>query len=69
MAEGKRLIKSGELFGWYMVKKTVKDAVNELAKHHFGTEKFMTVEDKVKKMVNNRDIPEYMIQFYKKREP
>jgi len=64
---GKKLIETGEIFGWNEVEKSIKHAVKELAKHHFGTGKFMTVEDKVKKMIKNKDIPDYMIQFYKKR--
>jgi hypothetical protein len=62
-----KLVEKGELFGWYKVEKSIKDAITELAKHHFGTKKFMTVEDKVKKMVRNKDVPRYIITFYKKR--
>jgi hypothetical protein len=63
----KKLINTGELIGWYKVENSIKDAIKELAKHHFGTAKFMTVEDKVKKMVKHKDIPKYIIQFFKKR--
>ncbi|MBW2969706.1 hypothetical protein KY319_01145 [Candidatus Woesearchaeota archaeon] len=66
--EGKKFIKNGELFGWYMIEKSIKTAMKELAKHHFGTKRFMTVEDKVKKMVKNKDVPEYMIKVYKKEK-
>jgi len=62
--EAKKLIKTGELFGWYKTGETVESALEELAKHHFGTKKFQTVEDKTKIMVKNRDIPGYMISTY-----
>lgn len=67
LSAGRELIRTGELFGWYMIEKSVKAAVKELAKHHFGTKKFWTVEDKVKKMVKNKDIPEYMILYYRRK--
>lgn len=66
--EAKKLISRGELFGWYIVEPSVKDAVKELADHHFGTEKFLTVEEKTNKMVKNKDIPKYMISFFKQNK-
>jgi len=65
--EAKKLIKTGELFGWYKTGETVKSALDELAKHHFGTKNFLTVEDKTKVMVKKRDIPDYMISTYKRK--
>ncbi|NYZ60822.1 hypothetical protein H0O01_03960 [Candidatus Micrarchaeota archaeon] len=65
--EAKQLISNGELFGWYIIEKTVKAALKELAKHHFGTEEFLTVKDKVKKMIKNKDVPRYMISAFKRR--
>lgn len=62
----KKLIEKGEFFGWYSVEKSIKEALNVLAKHHFGAKKFLTVEDKAKLMVKNRDVPDYMISFFKK---
>ncbi len=63
--KAKKLIKTGEFFGWNSVENSIKDAINELAKHHIGSEKFLTVEDKSKLLVKNKDIPDYIISFYK----
>jgi len=62
----KKLIKKGEFFGWYSVENSIKEAVNNLAKHHFGAKKFLTVEDKAKLMVKHKDVPDYMISFFKR---
>ncbi|MAH42704.1 hypothetical protein CL614_03190 [archaeon] len=64
--EAKKLIKTGEYFGWYSVEKSIKEAINVLAKHHVGTKKFLTVEDKTKLLIKNKDVPNYMISFFKK---
>src|SRR3989338_3795698 len=58
--EAKKLIKTGEFFGWYSVENSIKEALEVLAKHHFGACGFLTVEDKTKLLVKNRDIPNYM---------
>lgn len=63
--EAKKLIETGELFGWYSVENSIKEAIEVLAKHHFGTKEFLTIEDKTKRMVENKDVPEYMISFFK----
>jgi hypothetical protein len=63
--EARKLIKKGEFFGWYLVKNSIKDAIDELAKHHIGSEKFLTVEDKSKLLVKNKDVPDYIISFFK----
>lgn len=64
--EAKKLIKSGEFFGWYSVENSIKEALNVLAKHHFGACGFLTVEDKTKLLVKNKNIPNYMISYFKK---
>jgi len=64
--EAKKLIKIGEFFGWYSVENSIKEALHVLAKHHFGTNKFLTAEDKAKLMVKNKNVPNYMISFFKK---
>ncbi len=64
LKKAKKLIESGEFFGWYSVENSIKEALNVLAKHHFGAKKFLTVEDKAKLMVKNKDIPDYMIYFF-----
>lgn len=63
----KKMIKTGEMFGWYAVEKSIKEALNVLAKHHFGTNKFLTVADKTELMVKNKIIPDYIISFFKKK--
>jgi len=62
--KAKKLIETGEFFGWYSVEKSIKAALAALAKHHFDTKQFLTVEDKVRKMVKNKDVPKYIISFY-----
>lgn len=66
LKECKKLAKKGEFFGWYSIEKSIKQSLNTLAKHHLDTKKFLTVEDKAKLMVNNKDVPEYMIPSYNK---
>jgi len=66
--EAKKLIKRGEFFGWYSVETSIKDAIGELAKHHMGSEKFLTVEDKSKLLVKNKDVPAYIISFFKNKK-
>ena len=62
----RRLQSKGEFFGFHNPSKTLKACIKEVAKHHFGAKKFLTVEDKVKKMIKHKDVPEYMIKAYKK---
>jgi hypothetical protein len=64
--EAKKLIKKGEFFGWCLVENSIKEALNELAKHHSGSKKFLTVEDKTKLLVKNKKVPNYTISYYKK---
>lgn len=63
----KKLIRNGDWFGWYSVEDSIKETVNNLAKHHLGAKEFWTVEDKTKKMVKNNVLPAYMISKFKKR--
>jgi hypothetical protein len=63
-AETKKLIKKGEFFGWYSIENSIKETLKVLAKHHFGCNKFLTVEDKSKLLVKNKDVPDYMISFF-----
>ena len=65
LKEAKKLIKRGEFFGWNSVENSIKDAISELAKHHIGSEKFLTAEDKSKLLVKNKDVPDYIISFFK----
>lgn len=66
LRKARKLIEKGEFFGWFAVENSVKEALHNLAKHHFGAKKFMTVEDKARLMVKNRKVPDYVISFYKK---
>lgn len=66
LKEAKELIKSGEFFGWYSVGNTIQEMIDELTKHHIKSERFLTVEDKTKLLVENKDIPEYIINYFKK---
>ena len=61
-----KLAASRELLGWHAPAKSVQETAKTLMKHHFGTKKFQTVEDKVKKMVSQKILPKYMISSYKK---
>jgi len=65
--EAKKLVAAGELFGWYAIGDSVDDSLKELATHHFGTRGFQTVADKTEKMVENNDVPAYMISTYRKK--
>tara|TARA_B100000315_G_C14503695_1_gene553543 strand:- start:694 stop:1230 length:537 start_codon:yes stop_codon:yes gene_type:complete len=64
--EARKLVKSGDIFGWYEIGNSIKGALESLAEHHLGTREFLTVEDKAKRMVKNKDVPRYMIKIYKK---
>ncbi len=66
--KARKMKKLGKLLGWHTVEKSVKDAVKDLTKHHFRTREFLTVEDKVKRMVKNKDVSKHLIRFYKKRK-
>jgi hypothetical protein len=68
LKEAKKLIKSGDFFGWYSVEDSIKEAIDVLVKHHIDSEKFLTVEDKAKLLVKNKDIPDYIVSFYKNKK-
>jgi|SRR3989339_1044142 len=64
----KKLVNSGELFGWNNPEKTMNDAVKNLAEHHSGTKAFETVFEKVKRMVKDKKLPSYIISVYKMKK-
>jgi len=64
--KAKKLIIAGEFFGWYSLENSIKEALGVLAKHHVGAKTFLTVEDKTKLLVKNKDVPQYIISFFKK---
>ena len=66
--DAKKLIEKGEFFGWYSVEDSIKDTLAVLAKHHMGSKRFLTVEDKSKLLVKNEDVPAYMISFYRNQQ-
>ena len=66
--KAQKMKKAGELFGWYAVGHSIKEALKTLAQHHFGTKQFLTVEEKTALMIKNRDVPGYMISFFKDYE-
>ena len=65
--EARKLIARGEIFGWHIIEKNVKEALKMLAEHHLGTKRFLTVEDKTKKMVKNKAVPKYMLSYFKRK--
>ena len=61
----KKLIESGEILGWYKPPKTIDNIVMDLVKHHSTSKNFLTVEDKVNRMIKDRILPRYIIKAYK----
>tara|TARA_Y100000034_G_scaffold131884_1_gene193594 strand:+ start:786 stop:1322 length:537 start_codon:yes stop_codon:yes gene_type:complete len=68
LKKAKKLKTSGKLLGWHTIEKSIKDVMKDLTKHHFGTKEFLTVEDKVRRMVKNKDISKHLIHFYKNKK-
>lgn len=60
------LISSGEIFGWYDIGNSIQNVISKLLEHHFNTKKFQTIEDKVKLMIQDNNIPKYMAKIYRK---
>ncbi len=65
-AKAKQLAKKGEFFGWHKIENSMKEAINELTQHHTKSKNILTIEEKTKLLVKNKNIPKYMIDFYKK---
>jgi hypothetical protein len=63
--EVKDLIKSGEIFGIYKIK-SIKGELKEKAEHFKNAKFFESVEDKTKRMVKEKVIPKFMIDYYKR---
>ncbi len=68
LRKAKKLQASGKLLGWHTIEKSIKDIIKDLVEHHFGTREFLTVEDKVRRMVKNKDISKHLISFYKRKK-
>ena len=65
MEEVQSLIDIGEIFGIYKLK-PIKESLDEMAKHFKKASFFESVEDKTKRMVKEKVIPDYMIERYKR---
>lgn len=64
--DAKKLVKSGEIIS-LTTGDTIKEVLEILKKHFLKTMIFQTVADKTRKMVKNRDVPEYMVITYSKK--
>jgi hypothetical protein len=64
--EVKDLIKAGEIFGIYQIE-TIKAELKKMANHFKDTKFFESVEDKTKRMVKEKVIPQFMIDHYKRK--
>jgi len=64
--EVKDLIKAGEIFGIYKIK-SIKEELREKAEHFKNAKFFESVEDKTKRMVKEKVIPQFMIDYYKRK--
>lgn len=61
--EVKDLIRAGEIFGINKISR-IKEELSVLAKHFKNAKFFESVEDKTIRMVKERVIPHFMIEFY-----
>jgi hypothetical protein len=67
ISEVKELVGVGEVFS-LEAKDTIKRELGAMADHLKPAKFFETVEDKTKRMVKEKVIPDYMIEYYKKRK-
>lgn len=63
--KAKKLVEQGELFS-LTTGNTIKDAITILRRHFLKTLLFETVAEKTKRMVQNKAVPQYMIDSYSK---
>ncbi len=63
--KAKKLAETGDLFHFYL-KNTIKNITEELINHFRKKPYFQTVEQKTKKIIRKKVIPQYMIDYYKK---
>jgi hypothetical protein len=64
MKEMRELVNTGDVFSM-ATKTTIKAELNEKANHLKDALFFETVQDKTKRMVKEKVIPEFMIKYYK----
>jgi hypothetical protein len=57
---------SGEIFSFACGEKSIKEMLDEQAKHYLEAEFFQTVKSKTDRMVSAKVIPSYMINYYTK---
>ena len=67
MKEMRELVKTGDVFSMN-TGKTIKAELKEKAEHLKDAKFFETVEDKTKRMVKEKVIPDFMIKYYKKKK-
>jgi len=60
------LVQIGEVFS-LSTKETIKDSLMEMAKHLKDARFFETIEDKTKRMVGEKVIPKFMIDYYRNK--
>jgi hypothetical protein len=59
------LVETGDVFSMAM-EKTIRKELNETASHFRDAVFFESIEDKTKRMVEEKVIPKFMIDYYKK---
>jgi hypothetical protein len=64
--EVQELINIGEIFGIYSLK-PIKESLSEMANHFKDAKFFESVEDKTKRMVKEKVIPDYMIDEFRRK--
>jgi hypothetical protein len=57
---------SGEIFSFACDEKSIKEMLDEQAKHYSEAESFQTVKSKTDRMISVKVIPNYMIDYYTK---
>lgn len=66
ISEVKDLIEAGEIFGIYKID-NIKTELKKMAKHFKDAKFFESVEDKTKRMVREKVIPKFMIDYYQRK--
>jgi len=64
--EIKELVKTGEIFS-LVIEDTIEEILNDMAKHFQNAKFFETVEEKTKRMIKEKAVPEFMIKYYSKK--
>ena len=65
LEEIKRMVKTGELFDWKHESNSLRELVEEFEYScERSLDQMMTVEERVKQLISNRDVPRYMRERY-----